>query len=97
DKQLVAVSCTVKGRTVKCTVKEANATSKSSKLKASVRLANSRKSTTRTARGTVNVTVRSARRVARGQKVVVTVTKDGKTVKTTVKATGRAVLPIIAG
>jgi LmbE family N-acetylglucosaminyl deacetylase len=97
DKQLVAVACTVKGRTVTCTLTEARATSKSSKLKASARLLGSRNSTARTARGTVRLTVKSARRVPRGQKVVLTVTKDGKTVKTTVAATGRAVLPSLVG
>lgn len=94
-KVLVAVTCSVaKGRTVKCTVKESRATSKSSKLKASIRLAGTRKSATRTARGTVKLAVNAGRRVTKAQKVLVTVTKDGKTVRKTIKATGRATLSI---
>jgi LmbE family N-acetylglucosaminyl deacetylase len=94
-KVLVGVTCSVaKGRTVKCTVKESRATSKSSKLKASIRLVGTRKSATRTARGTVKLAVNAGRRVTKAQKVLVTVTKDGKTVRKTIKATGRATLSI---
>jgi hypothetical protein len=98
EKLLVAVSCQiVRGRTVKCTVKESKASAKRSKLAATVKLAGSRKAVKRSGRGTVTVSVRSARRVKAGQKVAVSVTKEGKTVKTTVKASGRTVLPILVG
>jgi hypothetical protein len=95
DKVLVAVSCSiVRGRTVKCVVRESGATSKSSKLKASARLASSKRGVTRTARGKVTLSLKQAKRVKRGQKVVVTVVKDGAKVSTTVAATGKRTLPI---
>jgi hypothetical protein len=91
----VGVSCSiVKGRTVKCVVREPGATKKSSKLKASLRFANGKKRVTRSGRGRVTLTLKSAKRVKRAQKVVVTVTKDRKTVKTTLAASGKRTLSI---
>lgn len=91
----VSVACTiVKGRTVRCTVKEAGATAKSSKLKATIRLAGVRKAATRTARGTVTLSLRAPRKIARSQKVTVTVAKGGRTVRTTVAASGKRTLTI---
>ena len=87
---LITVTCSASGKTAKCTIKEVGATSKSSKVRASVRLQNTKKSVTRTGRGTVKVSLKSARRLAKGQKLVVTITKDGKTVKSTVVAGKRA-------
>lgn len=95
EKVLVTVSCSlVRGRKVTCVVRESGASAKSSKLKASARLANGKKSVTRSARGKVTLSLKTAKRVTRAQKVVVTVKKDGKTVKTTVSATGKRTLPI---
>jgi hypothetical protein len=90
SKVVIAVTCSVSGRTVKCTIKELGATSKSSKLKASVRLANTRATVTRTARGTVRVTLKAKHRLKRTQKVVVTVTKDGRRATSVVTASGKA-------
>jgi len=91
----VSVACkVVKGRTVRCTVKEAGATKKSSKLKATLRLAGLRKHVTRSARGTVTLSLRSPRRVTAKRKVTVTVTKSGKTVRTTLTAKGKRTLSI---
>lgn len=91
----VAVSCTVvRGRTVKCVVRESGATKKSSKLKASARFAKAKRGVTRTARGKVTLTLKSAKRVKRGQKVVVTVVKDRKKVSTTLAASGKRTLTI---
>ncbi len=42
----------------------------------------------------MTLSLKTAKRVKRAQQVVVTVTKDGKTVKTTVAATGKRTLPI---
>ncbi|WP_445147822.1 PIG-L family deacetylase [Baekduia sp. Peel2402] len=90
SKVLITVSCSASGKTAKCTIKEVGATSKSSKVRASVRLQNTKKSVTRTARGTVKVNVKSGKRLGKSTKLVVTITKDGKTVKATVTAGKRA-------
>lgn len=85
-KVLITVTCTASGRTARCTVREVGATAKSSKLRASFRLQNTKRSVTRSARGTVRLSLKAAKRLKAGQKVVVTITKDGKTVRRTVAA-----------
>jgi hypothetical protein len=90
SKVIITVTCSVSGRTARCTIKELGATKKSSKLKASVRLANTKTTVTRTARGTVRVTLKAKHRLKRTQKVVVTVTKDGRKATSVVTASGRA-------
>ena len=84
SKVLITVTCTASGRTAKCTVKEVGATGKSSKVKASIRLQNTNKSVSSSGRGTVRLSLSGKQRLKKGQKVVVTITKDGKTVKSTV-------------
>jgi len=83
---LVTVTCTASGRTARCTVREVGATAKSSRLRASVRLQNTKRSVSRSARGTVKLSLKAAKRLRAGQKVVVTITKDGATVRRTVAA-----------
>jgi hypothetical protein len=90
SKVVISVTCSTSGRTARCTIKELRATSKSSKLKASVRLFGTKATVSRTARGTVRVTLKAKHRLPRTQKVVVTVTKDGRKATSTVKATGKA-------
>ncbi|HEX5926568.1 MAG TPA: Ig-like domain repeat protein [Baekduia sp.] len=84
DKVLITVTCVAAGRSARCTVKEVGATGKSSKLKASIRLQNTNKSVSASGRGTVHLSLSGKQRLKKGQKVVVTITKDGKTVKSTV-------------
>ncbi len=90
SKVLITVSCSASGRTAKCTVKEVGATARSSKVRASVRLQYAKSTVTRTGRGTVKVSLRTKQRMGRTQKLVVRVTKDGRTVSATVTAGKRA-------
>jgi LmbE family N-acetylglucosaminyl deacetylase len=89
-KVVITVTCSTSGKTAKCTIKELGATSKSTKLKAAVRLAGTKAVVTRSARGTVRVTLKSKHRLKRTQKVVVTVTKDGRKATSVVTASGTA-------
>jgi hypothetical protein len=90
SKVVITVTCSASGKTAKCTIEELGATGESSKLRASVRLANTKASVTRSARGTVRVTLKGKHRLKRSQKVVVTVTKDGRKATSVVTASGKA-------
>jgi hypothetical protein len=90
SKVVITVTCSASGKTAKCTIRELGATKKSTKLKASVRLQHGKATVTRSARGTVRVTLKSKKHLKRSQKVVVTVTKDGRKATSVVTASGRA-------
>jgi VCBS repeat-containing protein len=90
SKVVISVTCSVTGRTAKCTIKELGATSKSSKLRVAARLQHGKGTVTRSARGTVRVTLKAKKALKRSQKVVVTVTKDGRRATSVVKASGRS-------
>jgi LmbE family N-acetylglucosaminyl deacetylase len=84
---VVTVACdVVSSKTVKCTVKELGATASSSRVTTKIHLFGERKSVSRTARGTVTVTLRAGRRLPSSQRVVVQVRRDGRTSQLTVRS-----------
>ncbi|MDX6686558.1 MAG: hypothetical protein QOF86_2686 [Baekduia sp.] len=86
----VTVACEiVRSTTVTCTVKELGAKASSSKITSTVRLFGGKARASRTARGTVHVTLKGHRRLSPSQKIVVTVRKGGKTSTLTIKADAR--------
>ena len=68
------------GKSVTCTVGTVGPTSKSTQLTTTARFAGTRKSVTKSGKGSVKVTLRSAKRIKKGQKVTLKI-RTGNTIK----------------
>jgi hypothetical protein len=88
DAPNVRVTCDLSadGRSIVCTITAIPPSTSSAKLKSSVRLQGSKRTVTKTGKGKVKMTLRSAKRLTKTPKVVVTVASGKSKTSLTVKA-----------
>jgi hypothetical protein len=74
------------GKTIVCTITAIPPSSTGAKLKASAKLAGSKKVTTKTGKGKVTMKLRSSKRLKRAPKVIIKITSGKKSASKTVRA-----------